>query len=78
MHVESLLTYYAMCAAPLCGLLTVMHSRCCGLQATNKAPAMILHQKHAQRNAFDCGVWTLYTMYHRCSAHDHYRAVIAS
>jgi hypothetical protein len=55
-----------------------MHSRCCGLQATNKAPAMILHQKHAQRNAFDCGVWTLYTMYHRCSAHDHYRAVIAS
>ena len=64
--IESLLNYYAMCAAPLCGLLNVMHSRCCGLQATNKSPDMILHQQNAQRNAFECGVWTLYTMYHRC------------
>ena len=56
-----------MRAAPLCGLLNVMHSRCCGLQTTNnKSPDMILHQKDAQRNAFDCGVWTLYTLYHRC------------
>lgn len=54
------------CAAPLCSLLTVMHQRCSGLCATNSdAPEMILHRRRVQKNGYDCGVWTLYTMYYR-------------
>lgn len=54
-------------AEPLLALLVVMHERCHGLVVPQCASAghVVVVRQAAQQNGFDCGVWTLYTLYWR-------------